>query len=94
MDLKIPYNNLSNADDAYRLACELITPEYIEKWKVKAQVATDDTARAITATGKGFTLSLEFTQDEAIVACDLSFMLKAFKGTILEAIGSKLKKHI
>ena len=94
MDLKVPYKNLSNADDAYRLACQLITPEYIQKWKVKADVTRNDDLRVITANGKGFTLTLTFKEDAAVVDCDLSFMLKAFKKTILEAISNKLEKNI
>lgn len=94
MDLKVPYNNLTNATDAYNLACDLITPDYIAKWKVKADVSKNDSGRTITAKGKGFTLDLKFKDDAAEVSCDLSFMLKAFKGTILEAIEAKLKKHI
>jgi carbon monoxide dehydrogenase subunit G len=94
MDLKIPYSNLSTADEAYKLAAKLITPEYIAKWKVKAEVVMDDKNKSITAKGKGFTLVLTFKEYAAEVKCDLSFMLKAFKGTILDAISTKLKKHI
>jgi len=94
MDLKVPYNNITNADEAFNTAKSLITADYIAKWKVKADVTLDDTRKCITAKGKGFTLNLTFNESEAEVDCDLSFMLKAFKGTILEAIESKLKKHI
>lgn len=94
MDLKVPYKNMTNAGDAYNLACELITPDYIAKWKVKADVKKNDGTRNICATGKGFTLNLTFNDDAAVVDCDLSFMLKAFKKTILEAIEAKLTKHL
>lgn len=94
MDLRIPYSNLSSDQEAYELAAKIITPEYISKWKVKAKVDMNDQKKCITATGKGFTLTLEFKENAAVVNCDLSFMLKAFKGSILDAISTKLKKHI
>ena len=94
MVLKVPYNNITTADEAYGKAKELITPEYIAKWKVKADVSLNDATKCITAKGKGFTLELAFQDTQAEVKCDLSLMLRAFKGTILEAVESKLKKHI
>ncbi len=94
MDLRIPYRNLSTAQEAYQLATTIITPEYIAKWKVKAVVDMDNANKKITASGKGFTLVLTFKEHAAEVNCDLSFLLKAFKGSILDAISDKLKKHI
>ncbi|MEC7275717.1 MAG: hypothetical protein VXV96_05295 [Bdellovibrionota bacterium] len=93
-DLKVPYNKLSNKEDAYKEACALITPEYIEKWKIKADISYDEANTKLQAKGKGFTLDLVFTDTQAEVNCDLSFMLKPFKKSVLETIEGKLKRHI
>lgn len=94
MDLKVPYSKLSTKEEAYKEACSLITPEYIAKWKVKADIAYDEFNHKLKATGKGFTLELVFTDTDAQVKCDLSLMLKPFKKTVLETIEGKLQRHI
>lgn len=94
MDLKVPYKNLTNKEEAYKEACSLITPEYIEKWKIKADITHDASNHTIKAKGKGFTLELIFANSEAQVKCDLSLMLRPFKKNVLETIESKLKRHI
>lgn len=94
MDLKVRYSKLSSREEAYKEACSIITPEYIEKWKVKADITYDESSSKIKAKGKGFALELAFKEEAAEVSCDLSFMLKPFKKTVLETIENKLKKHI
>lgn len=94
MDLKVPYSKLSTKEEAYKEACALITPEYISKWKVKADIAYDEANHKLKATGKGFTLELVFTDTDAQVKCDLSLMLKPFKKTVLDTIEGKLQRHI
>lgn len=94
MDLKVPYSKLSTKEEAYKEACSLITPEYIAKWKVKADISYDEANHKLKATGKGFTLELVFTDTDAQVKCDLSLMLKPFKKTVLETVEGKLKRHI
>lgn len=93
MDLKVPYSHTSTKEEAYKAACEQITPEYIAKWNMKADISYDEN-NAITAAGKGFTLKITFTDSEAQVKCDLSLMLRAFKGKVLETVENKLKKHV
>ena len=94
MDLKVPYNKVTTRQEAYQEARSVITPEYIAKWKVKADISYDDASTSIKAKGKGFSLDLEFTDHEARVSCDLSLMLRPFKKTVIETIEGKLKKHI
>ncbi len=94
MDLRVPYSNLTDREEAYKMACSLITPEYIAKWKIKADIAYDDGQYRLKATGKGFTLELVFKETEAQVKCDLSLMLRPFKKTVLDTIENKLKRHI
>lgn len=94
MDLKVPYQKVSGPKEAYNTACEIITPEYIAKWKINADVTKDEANNCLKATGKGFTLEIKFTDSEAQVKCDLSLMLRPFKKTVLEKVEDKLQRHI
>lgn len=93
MDLKVAYNHTSNKEEAYQTAREQITPEYIAKWNMKADICYNE-PNSIIADGKGFTLTLKFTDSAVEVDCKLSFLLKAFKGKVLETVERKLQKHI
>lgn len=93
-DLSIPYNNVTNADEAFALAKEVITPEYVAKYNVKADVSFDEPSKTITATGKGFDLSLYFADGQAEVNIKLSLLLRPVKKTVLDAVGRKLEKTI
>ncbi len=64
------------------------------KFNVKANISYDKDSGKIVATGKGFTLSLEFFEKDCKVGLDLSLMLRAFKGKILEGVKSKLEKTV
>lgn len=94
MSLKIDYNNLTNSTDAYAKVKQLITPEYIEKFQVKADIKYDDAAKKVTAKGSGFTLELCFFDKHCDVDLDLSFLLKPLKGKILEKIEGQIKKNL
>lgn len=94
MDLKVNYKNVANKDEAYEEALKQITPEYIAKWKIKAEVSYDKDRKEIKAVGKGFTLCLGFNEDHCQVDLDLSFLLKPVRGTVLEAVENKLEKHL
>jgi len=93
MDLNVTYQHTSNKEEAYNVACEQITPEYIAKWNMKADISYNE-PNSITAEGKGFTLTLNFTDSAVEVDCKLSFVLRAFKGKVLETVERKLQKHI
>lgn len=94
MGVKISYQKATNADDAFNKAKALITPEYIEKFQVKADIKYDDAAKKVTAKGSGFTLNLVFLQDHCDLDIDLSFLLKPLKGKILEKIEGQIKKNL
>lgn len=92
--MNVEYQKAANGEEAYNTAKEQITPEYVQKFGVKADVDFDDSGKKISATGKGFTLNLVFYDNHCKVDLDLSFMLKPFKGKVLEGIESKLKRHV
>jgi len=94
MTHKIPYTKATNPEEAYVAAKGQITPEYIEKFKVKASIDYDESGKSIQAKGKGFTLTLNFKASETEVELELSLMLRAFKGSILDTITKKLTRHV
>ena len=94
MGLKIDYKNVTNADDAYKKVKELITPEYIQKFQVKADITYDDAKKTVSAKGSGFKLDLCFEEKHCDLDLDLSFLLKPLKGTILEKIEGQIKKNL
>jgi hypothetical protein len=94
MGLKIDYKQVTNADEAYKKVKELITPEYIAKFQVKADIAYNDAAKTVTAKGSGFKLDLCFLEQHCDLDLDLSFLLKPLKGKILEKIEGQIKKNL
>ncbi len=93
MELKIPYANITDKKKGYDEAKKRI-PEVIEKFGVKAEVNTDDANHSFSAKGSGFEARIQFTDTEAVVNVDLGFLLKPFKGKILETIEKQLKKVV
>ncbi len=94
MDLKVPYSNLTSADEAFEIAKKLITPDYVKRFQVKADIDTDDALRSLRASGKGFKLELTFDEQAALVTLDLSFFLKALKSNILRKVEKELKEKL
>ncbi len=94
MGLKIDYKEITNSDEAYAKVKTIITPEYVEKFQVKADVMYDDQKKIVTAKGKGFTLILCFLPNHCDVDLDLSFLLKPLKGKILEKIEKQIRKNL
>ncbi len=94
MGLKINYQNMTNATDAFNKVKGIITPSYIEKFQVKADVSYDDTNKKVKAVGTGFTLELCFLADHCDVELDLSFLLRPLKSKILEKIEGQIKKNL
>lgn len=93
MDLKVPYSKITDKKQGYEAAKRLI-PEVISRFNVKADIQNDDTYSILSAKGSGFEARIEFTESEAIVSVDLGFLLKPFKGKILETIEKQIKKVV
>lgn len=94
MGLKIDYNNITNATEAFNKAREIITPEYIEKFQIKTDITYDEAAKKVTAKGTGFKLDLCFYESYCDLDVDLSFLLKPLKGKILEMVEAQIKRNI
>jgi hypothetical protein len=93
MDLKVPYSNITDKKQGFDAAKKLI-PEVIAKFGVKADTKIDDVTNTIDAKGTGFSAMIQFTDTEALVKVDLSFLLKPLKGKILETIEKQIKKVV
>jgi len=94
MDLTIGYDKASSQSEAYELAKEAITPEYVAKFNVNADITHSPEKGQIVAKGKGFTLSLFFGENECNVKLELSFLLKPLRKTILEKVENKVRKTL
>lgn len=92
--MKVAYQKATSKEEAYKLACDQITEEYIEKFKVHAEIHYNEIVGEIKATGKGFTLTLSFGESDVGVDLDVSFMLRPLKGKVLETIENKIKKTV
>lgn len=93
MDLRVPYQNITDKNIAYNKALELI-PEVIAKFGVKANVEQNDADCLMKAKGSGFEAKIHFFESEAQVSVDLGFLLKPFKSKILETIEHQIKKVV
>lgn len=94
MGVKIDYRQVTNSDEAYAKVKTLITPEYVEKFQVKADVMYDDVKKIVRAKGTGFTLTLCFEAKHCDVDLDLSFLLKPLKNKIFEKIEGQIKRNL
>jgi hypothetical protein len=94
MDLSVSYNVATNQDEAFTIAKAQITPEYVDKFNVKAEINYDESAGKMEATGKGFTLTLNFDDSKCEVKLKLSILLKPLRKKILGTIERKLQKHV
>ncbi len=93
MELKVPYAQITDKKQGYEQAKKLI-PDVIQKFGVTADVKNDDANTCMTAKGSGFEAKIEFKDKEAVVSVDLGFLLKPFKGKILETIEKQIKKVV
>ncbi len=94
MAIKASYNKVEDKAAAYQAVKEFITPETLEKWKVKADVNYDDGNQEIHAKGKGFELNINFLDTEAQAELKLSMLLRPLKGKIEENLEKQLKRVV
>lgn len=93
MELKVPYSQITDKKQGYEQAKKLI-PEVIQKFGVTADMKNDDATSTLMAKGSGFEAKIEFRDSEAVVNVDLGFLLKPFKGKILDTIEKQIKKVV
>ena len=94
MGLKINYKNVTNKDEAFSKIKSHITPEYIKKFQVKADVTYDEAKKTVKASGSGFTLNLSFHDTYCDIDLELSLLLRALKSKILAKIEDQITKNL
>ncbi len=94
MSIEVKYDKCSNAQEAWTAVKGHITPELIEKFKVKAQIDYVEAKKQINAKGKGFELNIDLLDDRAKAEIKLSLLLKPLKGKVLEGIEKQLKRVV
>ena len=94
MGIKVNYINVTKCDEAFFKIKSLITPEYIQKFQVKAAISYDETKKILKATGSGFTLTLSFFDTYCDIDLELSLILRALKSKILAKIEDQIKKNL
>lgn len=94
MELKVNYNLAKDKSEAYKMVEKAITPEYISKWKIKAQLSYETEKFIISAKGKGFKLVLDFKDSHLDVDLDVSFILKPLGKKFLKSINEELGKVV
>jgi hypothetical protein len=91
MGVKINYNKVQDAMAAFDTVKENITPETLEKFKVKAALDYMKEKNQIKASGTGFDLSMKFLDNHAEVDLKLSLLLRPFQDKVLGALEKQLK---
>lgn len=94
MATRIDYNQAKTSDEAFQKVKAFITPEYLEKFQVKVELAFDEARKITTATGQGFTLTMKFFDTYCDVDLDLSLLLRPLKSTILGKIEHQIEKNL
>ncbi|MBT3235521.1 MAG: hypothetical protein HN353_06200 [Bdellovibrionales bacterium] len=93
-DFVVDYKNAQNPQEAFEIVKNYITPANIAKYKVKAEFDYDPSNGLITASGKGFSLTMQFSESSVDVGLDLTFLLKPLKGKLLGSIRKEVARHI
>lgn len=94
MSVRIPYKNVSDTEEAYKMVKANITKEEIEKWNVTADLYYDEENYVITAKGRGFEIVFDFTDEEMIADAKMGLLLKPLKNKILGYLEHKVKKIV
>lgn len=91
MAVKIEYNKVKNAMEAFDAVKGAVTPETLEKFKVKAALDYLKEKNEIKAEGTGFNLSMKFLDSHAEIDLKLSFLLKPFHDKVMGSLEKQLK---
>ncbi len=91
--MNIDYVQTSSKEQAFQTVKENITEEKMAKFQVKAKL-TDNGTDLISASGKGFDLHLNFSDNSLKLELKLSLLLRPLKGQIEGALAKEIKKVI
>jgi hypothetical protein len=91
--MNVSYQKAKTKQEAYDLVKARITPEYIQKWKVTAELVYE-APNKIIAKGKGFTLNMSFSDSACTLDVELGLLLKPLKGMISDEIKKQIEKTV
>lgn len=91
---KVSYHKAKGPKEAFTLVKKQLTPSYLEKMNVKADIKEHAKENKLVAKGKGFQLTLNFEETYCSVDLDISFLLIALKGKITTGIQKELEQTI
>ena len=93
-DLSFDYNKVTNIDEAFESIKSFVTPENIARFKVKAEINYDQAGNKMIAQGKGFTMTVTFTDSRVDVDLKLSLVLRPLRKKILATIEKEFAKLV
>lgn len=93
-DLVYKYTKVDNFDDAYANVEKYITPQNIQKFKVNAEIDYDKAGKKMVASGKGFTLNVNFFDDRVELHLKLSLILRPLRKTILGTMDREFSRLV
>ncbi|MFZ8932879.1 MAG: hypothetical protein ACO20H_11910 [Bacteriovoracaceae bacterium] len=91
MDLTLPYKKCKSAQEAYSRVKNNLTEDYIQKFKVKANIYYLDHKYEIEGTGKGFNLRLVFKENSCELQMKLSLLLRPIGKQVLNSVKKELQ---
>lgn len=94
MATKIEYKKTESSGEALEKVKAFITPEYLAKFQVDVDLKFDEKTKKAIASGKGFTLSMNFFEKHCDVDLELSLLLRPLKSKIMEKIEHQIAKNL
>ena len=94
MELHINYRHAKDKEHAFELVKKAVTPEYVQQFKIKADINYDSKQALIIAKGKGFKLMLRFLEESCETSLDVSFILRPLGRRVMNSISEELSKVI
>ncbi len=94
MSLKLDYKKAKSKEEAYKKIKKEITPKLLAKYNVDADIIYDDENCSIRAKGDSFSFDLDCYDDGIRGDLSLGFLLRPFKGKVLESLEKKLKRIV
>ena len=93
-DIYVSYHKVSSANEGYKLASQILQGEEAKsKFPVKIDFSfIDGPEPKVIGTGKGFEVTLRFSESKVFVELNLKLMLKPLRGRILDSLTDEIKR--
>ena len=94
MDLKIPYVNVKNSQDAFLVVKDFLEHDGLSMIPVKPTFQFMPEKKLIIAEGSGFKIRAIFEVNFVAISTDLSCLYRAFTGKVTDILEQHLKKKL